>query len=127
MARVLAGDGSPVGTCFQVAPGVLATAWHVLDSLGAGELGGVVSVDSLSRAERGTQAVRLGVVAEGGLARLPWEALPDPRGPRPLVLHPLVSMYRRAQGASPAAVPGPLRVLVAISSPDRGRRGAVGL
>ena len=28
-------DGMPCGTCFQVAPGVLVTAWHVLDGIGA--------------------------------------------------------------------------------------------
>ena len=36
LGRVLDGDGAPVGTCFQVAPGVLVTAWHVLDEIGAG-------------------------------------------------------------------------------------------
>ena len=35
LGRVLDGDGAPVGTCFQVAPGVLVTAWHVLDDIGA--------------------------------------------------------------------------------------------
>ena len=35
LGRVLDGGGSPVGTCFQVAAGVLVTAWHVLDDIGA--------------------------------------------------------------------------------------------
>lgn len=39
--------GSPVGTCFQVAPGVLATAFHVLDDLDAGVVGAIVQVDPL--------------------------------------------------------------------------------
>jgi hypothetical protein len=47
LGRVLA-DGEPVGTCFQVAPGVLVTAWHVLDALGAGEVGATVRVDMLA-------------------------------------------------------------------------------
>ena len=34
LGRVLDGD-TPVGTCFQVAPGVLVTAWHVLEGIGA--------------------------------------------------------------------------------------------
>ena len=41
LGRVLAADGNPVGTCFQVAPGVLVTAWHVLDGIGGGVEGGV--------------------------------------------------------------------------------------
>ncbi|HZN18199.1 MAG TPA: tetratricopeptide repeat protein [Micromonosporaceae bacterium] len=47
LGRLLAPDGEPVGTCFQVAPGVLVTAWHVLDDLGAGSRDSVVTVDSL--------------------------------------------------------------------------------
>ena len=35
LGRVLDDDGAPVGTCFQVTPGVLVTAWHVLDDIGA--------------------------------------------------------------------------------------------
>jgi hypothetical protein len=35
LGRVLDADGAPVGTCFQVAPGVLVTAWHVLSAIGA--------------------------------------------------------------------------------------------
>jgi len=48
LGRVLEGDGSPVGTCFQVAPGVLVTAWHVLDDIGAGDEGARVAVDPLA-------------------------------------------------------------------------------
>jgi tetratricopeptide (TPR) repeat protein len=75
--------------------------------------------EALSRAERGNQAVRIGIVCDGDLARLPWEALVDLRTGRPLSLHPLTSVYRCEGGGTPAAVPGPLRILVAISSPDR--------
>jgi hypothetical protein len=45
LGRVLDADGSPAGTCFQVTSGVLVTAWHVLDDLGAGSEGAVVRVD----------------------------------------------------------------------------------
>jgi hypothetical protein len=48
LGRVLAGDGTPVGTCFQVAPGVLVTAWHVLVDAGAAGPGDVVGVDGLA-------------------------------------------------------------------------------
>jgi len=45
---VLDGDGAPVGTCFQVAHGVLVTAWHVLDDIGAAEEDARVGVDPLA-------------------------------------------------------------------------------
>ena len=62
--------------------------------------------------------VRLGVQATGGLARLPWEALRDPDSGRPLALHPLVNVYRKVSALPPRPVPGPLKILIAISSPD---------
>ena len=48
LGRVLDGGGAPVGTCFQVAPGVLVTAWHVLDDIGAAAEGTCVQVDPLA-------------------------------------------------------------------------------
>ena len=39
LGRVLDAATAPVGTCFQVAPGVLVTAWHVLDDIGAASRG----------------------------------------------------------------------------------------
>ena len=47
LGRVLDASGAPVGTCFQVEPGLLVTAWHVLVDLDAGDVGGVVLVDGL--------------------------------------------------------------------------------
>ena len=47
LGRVLDSDGTPAGTCFQVVSGVLVTAWHVLDDLGAGDEGAVVRLDPL--------------------------------------------------------------------------------
>ena len=46
---MLTEDAVPVGTCFQVAPGVLVTAWHVLDSLGCGDVGAFIRTDALGR------------------------------------------------------------------------------
>lgn len=46
LGRVLDGDVA-VGTCFQVAAGVLATAFHVLEDVGAAVVGAVVRVDPL--------------------------------------------------------------------------------
>ena len=48
LGRVLDEDGAPVGTCFQVSPGVLVTAWHVLDAIGAASDGAAVRVDPLA-------------------------------------------------------------------------------
>ena len=74
--------------------------------------------------------LELGVeVAEPVLADLPWEALQLPElsgevadiGRGPLVLHRNVAFYRLVSGAGASAVHrvrGPLRLLVAIASPD---------
>ena len=51
LGRVLDGDGAPVGTCFQVAPGVLVTAWHVLDDIGAAAENARVRIDPLAGGE----------------------------------------------------------------------------
>lgn len=48
LGRVLDAGGVPIGTCFQVSPGVLVTAWHVLDALRAGDVDAVVTVDALA-------------------------------------------------------------------------------
>ena len=80
----------------------------------AAELGKV-----LGSAERMDQPVRIGVEVTEALAGLPWEALPGPAG-QPLVMHPLVSMYRKAGTGAVRVMPGPLRIVVAIASPDAG-------
>ena len=60
LGRVLDGDGDPVGTCFQVAPGILVTAWHVLDGIGAAADDTCVLVDPLAGGESfGAAVVRL--------------------------------------------------------------------
>jgi hypothetical protein len=46
LGRVLDSSGGGVGTC-HVAPGVLVTAWHVVDGLGVGEPGGKVLINQL--------------------------------------------------------------------------------
>jgi hypothetical protein len=51
LGRVLDSDGEPVGTCFQVAPGVLVTAWHVLDDVAAAVADAQVPVDPLAGGE----------------------------------------------------------------------------
>ncbi|MDR7276553.1 tetratricopeptide repeat protein [Catenuloplanes atrovinosus] len=75
----------------------------------------------LHRAERAHVPVRFGVEAPGHWP-LPWEALPEPVTGRPLVLHELVSVYRRVPSAGSRSTPagGPLRIVVAIASPETG-------
>src|SRR5262245_59027339 len=51
LGRVLDSEGSPVGTCFQVALGVLVTAWHVLEDIGAAADDAQVGVDPLAGGE----------------------------------------------------------------------------
>ncbi|WP_327000260.1 tetratricopeptide repeat protein [Dactylosporangium sp. NBC_01737] len=75
--------------------------------------------DLLRRAVHDHVALRVGVEAPG-LAALPWEALPDPLSGRPLALHPQVVVYRRSTATAPALLAGPLRIVVAIASPDAG-------
>ena len=47
LGRLLDDEGDPIGTCFQVKPGVLVTAWHVLKELDRGEVGAGVRLDPL--------------------------------------------------------------------------------
>jgi tetratricopeptide (TPR) repeat protein len=70
--------------------------------------------------------IRLGIDAAGQLSGLPWEALALPDGGGPVALHPLIVAYRRHPRARPVtATRGPLRVLVAISSPTSGDGGVL--
>jgi S1-C subfamily serine protease len=60
LGRILDGDGGPVGTCFQVAPGVLVTACHVLNDIGAAADDARVAVDPLAGGEAfGAAVVRM--------------------------------------------------------------------
>ena len=48
LGRVLDTDGGPVGTCFQVAPGVLITSWHVLDQIGAADVDASLLIEPIA-------------------------------------------------------------------------------
>ncbi len=79
----------------------------------------------VSRAQAAWTPVRLGIDVRGSLRELPWEALAVPGTASPLALHPLLIAYRRestptSDAAAPAALGGPLRIVVAISSPLSG-------
>lgn len=53
--------GVPVGTCFQIIPGVIVTAWHVLHDIGAGHERAEVTLDSLNGDMAAAQATVLRV------------------------------------------------------------------
>ena len=102
---VMAELGLHLGQCFLVEP--------VASRLG----------DAVAEATRLNVPLQLGLdVTDGRLADLPWELLCLPTGlDLPLALHPRVDLYRlvRSGGVAPAlSIPGPLRILVAIGSPE---------
>ena len=76
----------------------------------------------IDEAVRRNAALELALDLADGLADLPWEGLrlPGVIG-QPLALHPRVDLYRHVtlKGSSLAvSIPGPLRILVAIGSPE---------
>ena len=73
----------------------------------------------LRRAEAEHLPVRVGIDAPGW-TQLPWEAIPDPVTSRPLALCPLVTVFRQVKAPKVRNIPGPLRILVAISAPEAG-------
>ena len=85
-------------------------------------------VDVLKAADAGNLPVRIGIQVEGPLAILPWEALEAERGRGPLALHHLVTMVRQPTpgGETFAGLPGPLRILVVIASPEDGEGVVLG-
>jgi tetratricopeptide (TPR) repeat protein len=81
LGRVLDESGEPVGTCFQVALGVLVTAWHVLGQVGAAELEAAVLIDPLAGGgEFRAQVTRLDPVHDLAVL-LAGESLPADAGP----------------------------------------------
>ncbi|MCU0894581.1 MAG: CHAT domain-containing protein, partial [Rhodospirillales bacterium] len=75
----------------------------------------------MAEAERLGCPLELALHVEDALAGLPWETLRLSAHALPLTLHPRVHLYRRlpSQGAATAiAISPPLRILVAIASPE---------
>jgi tetratricopeptide (TPR) repeat protein len=72
----------------------------------------------LQEATRLHQPLRIGV-NQGSFGSVPWEAIPDPVTGQPLALHPLIHLYRQVPGADPTAIPGPLRIVVAVAAPSK--------
>jgi tetratricopeptide (TPR) repeat protein len=67
--------------------------------------------------------VALEVTGEQGLQDLPWETMCLPGRDEPLILHPRTHLYHFVPGlgSTPAmSIPGPLRILAVIASPESG-------
>src|SRR2546423_10269111 len=74
LGRILDTTGRAVGTCFQVEPGVLVTACHVLADIGRAAVGARVAVDALG----GGDAVPAEVRATDPLRAMAVPATPNP-------------------------------------------------
>ncbi|MGC5664538.1 tetratricopeptide repeat protein [Micromonospora sp. WMMD723] len=117
--------------------GVRGAGTLVGDPVGAaaGTVGRLLAVDLLpeevvtglrqeyERARARDLPVRLGVQVDGELARLPWETLWLPGGASALALDSAVRLYRKVGMGVAAPTGGPLRIVVAISSPLTGGGG----
>ncbi|MGC4086898.1 MAG: tetratricopeptide repeat protein [Polyangiaceae bacterium] len=87
---------------------------------------GLALAEAVAEADRRNVTLELGLQLEDAeLFNLPWETLrlPDTAGTpgEPLALHRCVEIYRKVEveGATPSiSIPGPLRILVAIGSPE---------
>lgn len=87
----------------------------------AGDAGAALAQE-VARSQEGTP-LRLAVqVDDPELADLPWETLVLPGHQEPLALRRGVQLHRAVAVAEPVAVqvPGPLRILAVIASPERG-------
>jgi tetratricopeptide (TPR) repeat protein len=77
-------------------------------------------VNAIAEAERRNGSLLLALDIAEPFADLPWEILRLP-STGPLALHPRVALFRHIDSFGPAPVvtiPGPLRILVAIGSPE---------
>ncbi|MDQ3273592.1 MAG: CHAT domain-containing protein [Actinomycetota bacterium] len=124
MARARAGD-SVVLRAPGPAEGVLHSRLTELGrALGTRFLDGEAGAALAREVDRTrTAPLRLAVqVDDPELADLPWETLVLPGQNEPLVLRPEVQLHRAVTVADPVAVrvPGPLRILAVIASPERG-------
>ena len=111
----------------------LAALGHTLAGSFLGGPAGELLASELAEADRENAVARISLEVSRELDQLPWEALRLPGRDRPLALEPRVQLYRTISGLGKTAlpnVPGPLRVLAVIASPEdggdpeRGRPGA---
>ncbi|MFD4602225.1 tetratricopeptide repeat protein [Streptomyces sp. NPDC058464] len=112
---VYRGDGTAQTT--PVAAAVHRAGRLLTDAFLTGQVAEALA-DVLLQAEQEHKLVRLAVQADGGYGRLPWEILLHPVTGLALALRPYVTLYRRTTATAPPRLPGPLRILVAVSGPD---------
>jgi tetratricopeptide (TPR) repeat protein len=113
----------------EVDAALLEVGRRLTEEFLAGPVGAALAAE-VAEAERLNKVLELGVeIADPALANLPWEALYLPEasgevaqvGGHPLALHSAVALYRliSGPGMTPARkIKGPLRLLVAIASPE---------
>jgi tetratricopeptide (TPR) repeat protein len=112
-------------------PGATRTAPSTLDvgqAIGRAYLAGPIGLalaDLVALANQRNLALRLAMDFDDAppeLADLPWESTTVPGMVTPLALLPRVRMYRHAPLGPTAqpTIPGPLRILAVIASPDHG-------
>ncbi|MEU7614384.1 tetratricopeptide repeat protein [Micromonospora sp. NPDC049204] len=106
--------GEIMARCF-LPPPVAAALAEALD--------GAAVLRALSDA-RTSGSVRLAVDASS-LAELPWEAMTDPASGQPLALRPDVTVFRHVAAPRREPAAGPLRIVVAIASPEDDESGRV--
>ena len=106
---------------------LLAAVHRVGAELSAGFLGGdvgAVLAEAVGHEAAAGSRLRLGVeIIDLALNDLPWETMLLPGTDQPLGLHPSVDLYRTVVGAAgrrPEPLAGPLRILAAVASPERG-------
>ncbi|MEV0154263.1 CHAT domain-containing protein [Micromonospora sp. NPDC050686] len=119
----LAGSRQPAPASAEVE---ISETEHVGRLLASSFLPGSLATElaaALAAARSRRVPLRLGIRAAGELGHLPWETLWLPGEDRPVVLDGLVRLYRRTEAATVPPSAGPLRILVAISSPLQGREG----
>jgi tetratricopeptide (TPR) repeat protein len=129
--RLTAGRVSP-GSPAPAAEGAGAALQTALLRLGqalgnqflSGPVGDLLAAE-LTDADRQNAALQIALeVSEGqGLRDLPWETVCLPGRDEPLILHPRAQLHHFVPrlGSTPAIlIPGPLRILAVIASPEHG-------
>jgi tetratricopeptide (TPR) repeat protein len=101
----------------------LREAGRMLVARFLGEAAAQAIADELAIAATAGVSLRVGLEVNEAQANLPWETITLPDEDTPLVLHTPVELYRSVGGLRDlqvTAIPGPLRILAVIASPEHG-------
>jgi len=117
------GGGAGPGSAVQ---GRLLAVGRILAERFVGQRVSDALTAEIERSARLGASLRLAIeVDDQALAELPWEALVLPGMDGPLALSPTVRLHRSVTGLGPTSlvsIPGPLRILAVIASPERDGR-----